>query len=204
MLSNVIDKHLLKIIIVLIVISIIAPFAVGVICSRLNSNGISADGILSYVGNIIVGVITLLVAFIAIYQSKRAWNLESEQQIERRKELIRPNLQIFFEKNEDDSYTIKIYNQSDNIATHICAFVSNISPFVKKEHHVERKIRFDDNACKEALLVDDFGCEFDEAGYPKEINLIYNDKDNNVLSQTFKCYYEDGLHIYQSDQIEYC
>lgn len=54
----------------------------------------SADGLLCYIGALFTGLLSLLVAVIALVQSKRIAEIEEDRAIEARQNAIRPVLQV--------------------------------------------------------------------------------------------------------------
>ncbi len=185
-----IEKKFMWIIVVILLISVLSP----VIGCWLGGETLSTDGILSYVGSIITGIITLFVAGIALYQGKRAEMADKEK----RKIEIRPNLQIDIKEKENEIFEITIENYGKHPATGIWLYEYPLLSVIKSNDKATRIISFTKDS-KANINIDESFYEEGKDSLPAEVYLTYGDIDNNLISQNFKLR-SDG---YEAMELEY-
>lgn len=183
--------------IVLTCVSIVAPVVIWLCYSIIPikiETEISADGMLGYCGSVISGTLSLFVAGIALYQSKKARDFEEEKSLKQRREQIKPCLQLIVEKADKSIFKLTIQNISSNSAIGVYLYEYLFLPIVKGNSKATKK--FTVNGKSTVLLnIDEFYCEFSKTGYPKNINLIYADIDNNLISEDYTLNSDDAYII---------
>ncbi|NCE97591.1 hypothetical protein [Emergencia sp. 1XD21-10] len=172
-----IEKHFTWIIVVIILISVGSP----VIACWLGKETLSTDGILSYVGSIITGIITLFVAGIALHQGKRAELVDKEK----RKNEIKPNLRIEVKEIENETFEIDIENFGNHHTIGVYLYEYPFSSVIRSNDMTKRIISFSRKTGVD-ISIDESFYERGKDSLPKEIYLIYGDIDNNLISQEFK------------------
>lgn len=185
-----VEKHFWIMAIILATAAIAAPIVVWLFYSvfpAFCSTEITADGMLGYIGTIVSGVLTFFLACVAIYQGKRNAELERELADWVRRNEMKPSLRISLIKLEDPTlFALSINNDGTSPALNVWLYDYPTFPIIRGGHSAEKRIGFGDTDAA-GFVIDPYYVEWNEDEYPKKIDLIYRDIDNNVLAQTFKC-----------------
>ena len=180
----------------LIVFSIYAFFSLNF------ENPISADGILGYIGATLGAVSSLLVSFIALYESKKRYEAENEDAQQKRRDEIRPTITIEFKQEPDVEYfNLKIKNESNNPAWQIHFFDKLICYSLPPNEEKSSKVAFGlHNLDPEIKSIDDFFVYEDDKHhpYPKNLSISLYDKDNNCVFYDFIISEEGGYKLEHS------
>jgi hypothetical protein len=203
--ANFIKKHLIKCIVFFIICAVVMPIIV-MLAYRyswhlIQPNEITADGMLSYIGAIFGGALTLFVAIIAIAQGYSTFRSESERLYKKRRDHIIPNLQIAL--RYDEKIELQISNLGDYAAINIYTYgYSFLFHFIKAGDTRTIKISFEDASENETeSAIDGLGFGIDEDDFLKKINLFYSDIDNNYYNQYFVRDSANGTNSYCYDAL---
>lgn len=183
-----VKKHLLKIIVIMIVLLIAPPVLVWLCYNAENPiiiTKITADGMLGYLGNILVGSASVVVAVVAVFQAAVFHDDEVERTIDARIDEIRPNLFLEIEK-KNKGFSVVISNGGKYRAIGVWLFASEFSPLIEADKRVKRRVGFCDEPADGYLTVETDFYELSEDGYPKKICLYYKDIDHNLYEQIFR------------------
>ena len=197
-----IEKHFKRIIVGFCMLILIVPILIWLCYSLIPSyipTEFSADGLLSFFGGILGVGASILVALVALYQSKKANDATEELEIEKRRNQIKPYLQVELIKLSDNLFEITITNHSPNAALGVYLFEYPLFPAVTNRKNEKRKIVFSPNDNKNLYISDSWFEKCDD-DVPKEIQLYFLDIDNNVLSQKFQ---RDEGNSYKPCEIDY-
>lgn len=200
--SNFIEKHFRWIIIGISILIVITPIVIWLCYSIIKIDiptEYTADGLLSFFGSLIAAATSLLVACVALYQSKRATDANEELEIEKRRTKIKPCLQVEIIDLDDEVFEIVITNHSSNAALGVYLFEYPLFPAVTIKKEERRKIVFS-HQDNNYLHVSEVHFDSCEDGTPKELLLVYLDADNNVLVQKFQ---KDEGSSYNPCEVEY-
>ncbi len=197
-----VNQKYIHILVAIVLFLFIAPIVVCVcysVFSTQTTTGITADGMLSYIGVIITSVVSVLACTIAIYQSKRAEDLQEEQEIKKRRNEICPSINISCEINSEGLYLLSLENIGKYSAVGI---YWNTGLLVQNLKGGERKsLRFKRDGLKELMECDvNTKAEWYDDRYPQKIDLFFNDVDRNGICQSFQITTD---LIYQGDLPEY-
>lgn len=181
--KSLIEKNFKLLIVICITITIIAILSV-IFVKQIFSN-ISDDSMVSYIGTIITGIVSILCSFLSLYENKKKTEAEEEISKLKYRDSIRPALSVKLNKIEDDLFKIIIENISSNYAKNIYLYQYPILSDVKNSCIEQKLIVFSDRTVPNAVSIDDDNYYTMENGYPKRLHLIFNDIDNNQISQEF-------------------
>lgn len=178
-----IESHFKLIVTICIIIAILAMLSIILIKSVFSN--VSDDSMVSYIGTTITGIVSIFCSFLSLYENKKKTELEEEMSKLKYRDSIRPVLSVKLNKKEDDLFEIIIENISSNYAKNIYLYQYPILSDVKNRCIEEKLIVFSDRAVPNAISIDDDNYYTMENGYPKRLYLIFNDIDDNQLSQEF-------------------
>lgn len=125
-----VERHIKQIVILIALAAVCAPILVWLCYSVLPTfiyTEITADGMLSYLGTIIGGGVSLFVAIVALYQAGVIHRLGQEQADLKRRQDICPSLQISL-SIIGEGYFLDIQNHSTNPAIGIYLFEYSFLP----------------------------------------------------------------------------
>lgn len=200
-LTGFIETHFWRIVIILAAISVLAPVAVWLCYGAEKTviiTEISADGMLGYIGSIIGGVVSMMVAIIALYQAEKIHERDEEKAFNDRLVEIRPNLYLEMDKI-NDSFEVRISNGGMYRAIGVYMFAYDFAPLVEPGKRVKRRVEFRDESEKGYLTIDSSYYDVSEDGYPKRVELCFLDIDRNLYIQEFRLVegnqYDPGLPI---------
>ena len=197
LISNIIDKHLISIVVIIIIVALISPFLVTWLYSwekPLIYSDISADALLTYLGSIFGWCIALLAAAITVFQARKVVEMEKQAADDSRRTEIKPSIAIIVEEGYDSgTFVFQFFNSSNYDAHGIYIFDSPLFPLLKRQDHRQKNITFDINSnSKKAIKVHlNDGQQLPENGLPKQIEIFYFDIDHNLISETFRHYKEN-------------
>lgn len=157
----------------------------------------SADGLLCYIGALFTGLLSLLVAVIALVQSKRIAEIEEDRAIEARQNAIRPVLQVEVKKIEDNFFDLTITNHGQFVAIGVYLFTNPFAPVIVAGEPFCRKFSIGGRS-QTIFAVDESECAINSDGYPPKLWFCFSDVDNNFWQQEF-VYGTDG---YESQGVE--
>ena len=147
----------------------------------------TAMGVLQYLGTLLCGTATVYVASKALTESKRANDLSDDLATSKRRQEIAPYLTPSVENRNANWIELHVTNQTGNPALGVLFNGYDFVSIIRGGKAVERFVSF--GKCEDheipaiAIPASEIG-ETDE-GYPRRIELIYCDIDNNVICQTF-------------------
>lgn len=157
----------------------------------------SADGLLGYIGALFTGLLSLLVAVIALVQSKRITEIEEDRAIQARQYEIRPVLRVEVKKTENNLFDLTITNHGQFAAIGVYLFTNPFAPVIAAGNSFCRK--FSIGVYSQTIFaVDESECTINSDGYPQKIWFCFADIDSNFWQQEFT-YGEDG---YEPEGIE--
>lgn len=157
----------------------------------------SADGLLGYIGALFTGLLSLLVAVIALVQSKRITEIEEDRAIEARQYEIRPVLQVEVKKTENNLFDLTITNHGQFVAMGVYLFTNPFTPVIAAGNSFCRKFSIGGRS-QTIFAVDESECATNSDGYPQKLWFCFADVDNNFWQQEF-VYGTDG---YESHGVE--
>ncbi len=195
-LVRLVEEHLKCVLIALCLIIILIPLAIWLIhifCVHNNSCGlfgISADGFLGYAGAVFTGLMSLFVAAIALVQGKRAAEAEAERESEKRRNAVRPSLQIWVEPVKESLFELTIKNNGDYAALDLYLFTEPFARVIGGCKEFKRRFSVG-NIAQNIFSVDESECALNEDGWPQNLYFAFGDIDNNIWGQTFH-YNADG------------
>ncbi len=201
--SGFVEKRFNLIVVLFLAFAILSPVLVWLFYSMIPCDvktDITADGWMDYLGSFMGSISAVLVAVVAIYQGKCMFQMEKKSEDSNRKKEISPVLQVHVNLTESGSYELEVTNHGKYSAIGIYIFDTSIIHHVSPGETVRKRFSID-YEIKENVFVDETFVELNDNRYPKTIDLIYLDVDNNILSETFRGF-EDGE--YQSIKKEYC
>lgn len=181
--KSLMKKNFKLFIFICIIITILAVLSV-IVVKKTFSN-ISDDSMVSYIGTTIAGIVSIFCSFLSLYENKKKTELQEEMSKWKYRDSIRPVLSVKLNKMENDLFEIIIENISSNYAKNIYLYQYPILSDVKNRCIKEKLIVFSDRTVPNAISIDDDNYYTMENGYPKRLNLIFNDIDDNQLSQEF-------------------
>lgn len=185
LISIFIEKHLKKGVLILVVATILIPFIVWLLYALppIIHTDISADGILAYLGVVLSGSVSLLVACIALYQSNKIVELQKEVDLENRLDKILPRLQINIE-HKNDYYTISVINYGEFPAIQI--YLYEYLLFQTVEINKKKSKHFSFNSENKSILnVDEFYFNINDRSQIMGLEIYYYDVDGNFIAQEF-------------------
>lgn len=147
----------------------------------------SPEALLGYYGSIIGSAIALAVAIIAYKQSKQINESETALALHQRRKEICPSLQVSVARISDGVYRLEITNHSPYNAVGVYLYEYSLHPCIRGNDTMVKLITTDKQKT-EYLYVHPTYVELNNANLPKEIALIYSDRDNNHISDVFVCY----------------
>lgn len=192
--SNKPAKHNNGYIVVFVVITLIVSVLSPIIIQMVHKQRLSPDGLLSYLGALLGGIISLFIAYIGIKETRKATDksmiLQKESFDKQYGTLLNKRLaQIkpFLELKINDGY-IYITNYSEYPALNCLIdsdlFENSLQSIVKNE---EIKI---------AEIIDN-------NDYPSSISLIYRDVDGNMLAEDYKMIIIADKRMYELSSSDY-
>ena len=158
----------------------------------------SLDGLLMWCGAIFGSISTVLVAFIALYQSKKSSEAEELLCDITRRRAVSPLLLLSIEKLEENNFKIEVKNKGENIAVGIYLFDNPLFAVLEKKQ--SKTAQFTVGAGYSKIQISNETVKINKDGYPEKICLFYLDMDKNLISQDFQY---DGSKDYNSGQLEY-
>lgn len=193
-----IENHFQGILKASLIVVIIVPLVVWLLHSVFQRNGscgffgVSADGFLAYIGAIFSGLMSLLVAMIALIQGKRVAEAEEDRAYEARRNEVRPSLQIEVKSLGENLFALTIENHCDHAALDVYLFTEPFARVVRKGKAFEKQ--FSVGYIEPSVFaVDKSECELTADGMPKKLWFCFGDVDNNVWEQVF-FYTSDGYY----------
>lgn len=187
-LASFVEAHFWHILIVIATVTVLAPILVWLCYGTekpIIRTEISADGMLGYLGSIIGGAVSMMVAIVALYQAEKIHERDVDRAIDEHLNEIRPNLYLEMEK-KDDCMEVKISNCGKFRAIGVYLFAYDFAPLIEPDKRVKRRVEFRDESEKGYLTVDTSFYEVDENGYPEKVTLYYKDVDRNLYVQSFR------------------
>lgn len=201
-LANFIEKYCICLIIIVVVASIVIPVILG--CVKLCGSSMTIDGLLSYCGTVLGEIVTLLVALLAIYQAKKVFEMETSRADEEHKQEIRPRLQLELKLDEVNTYKyqIEISNIGAHVAKEVYLYEIPLFPLIKSQCRLNKHLEFSGDK-EDERYIGNFFEELDADGFPKTINLVYVDVDENIWSQNFENRMDgSGNKVYEAQEPE--
>lgn len=193
-----IENHFRGILMASLIVVVVVPLIVWLVHRIFQRNdscgffGVSADGFLAYIGAIISGLMSLLVAMVALIQGKRAAEAEEDRAYEARRNEVRPSLQIEVKSLGKNLFALTIENHCDHAALDVYLFTEPFARVVRKGRSFEK--RFSVGYIEPSVFaVDKNECELTADGMPKKLWFCFGDVDNNVWEQDF-FYTSDGYY----------
>ena len=184
--------------VLVLIIPLLVWFFYNVIPIKVQTD-ISADGMLSYCGSVIAGLLTLFLTCIAFYQGKKNSEMEFEYMYESRKVQIKPSLLIKIIPQPDNVFEIIVENNGESAAINI--YIGGMPLFPCIKGHDKRLGKFSIGKSETGTIsLDERNFSFSENGYPKEIDLEFADIDNNYIVQVF---YLIEDNCYQTKELYY-
>lgn len=172
----------------------------GILCTKNCSDQIlTSDGILGFLGSLFCGITSIFVALIALYQSRKSIEAEEKLEDEKRRNKIRPFLQIELERIDEELLKIKTTNHTTNAALNVYLFEYPLFCAVTSSKPQAKAISFSHKK-DNCLYVDKEWVKLCDDGLPKEVDLFFLDVDNNTLHQKFQ---RDGQNSYNPCEIDY-
>lgn len=193
-----IENHFRGILIASLIVVIVVPLVVWLVHRIFQRNdtcgffGVSADGFLAYIGAIFSGLMSLLVAMIALIQGKRAAEAEEDRAYEARRNEVRPSLQIEVKVLGENLFALTIENHCDHAALDVYLFTEPFARVVRKGKTFEKHFSVGYTE-PNIFAVDKSECELTADGMPKKLWFCFGDVDNNVWEQEFS-YTSDGYY----------
>ena len=193
-----IENHFRGILIASLIVVIVVPLVVWLVHRIFQRNdtcgffGVSADGFLAYMGAIFSGLMSLLVAMIALIQGKRAAEAEEDRAYEARRNEVRPSLQIEVKSLGKNLFAQTIENHCDHAALDVYLFTEPFARVVRKGKTFEKHFSVGYTE-PNIFAVDKSECELTADGMPKKLWFCFGDVDNNVWEQDF-FYTSDGYY----------
>jgi len=201
-LANFIEKYCICLIVIVVVVSIVIPVILGGV--KLCGSSMTIDGLLSYCGTVLGEIVTLLVALLAIYQAKKVFEMETSRADEEHKQEIRPRLQLMFKPCGENTYLIEISNIGAHVAKDVYLYELPLFRLIKAQCRLNKYLEFSGNTKDERYIGNFFEKEeLDADGFPKTINLVYVDVDENIWSQNFENRMDgSGNKVYEAHEPE--
>ena len=195
-LTNFIESHFHSILTTSLLCIIAVPLVIWLIPSIFECNdsrsffGVSADGLLTYIGAIFSGLMSLLVAIVALVQGKRVAEADDERVREARRNEVRPSLQIEVKADKERSFSLTIENLCDYAALDVYLFTAPFVRVVSKGRKIKKKFSIG-YMSPNIFVVDESECSLNANGLPKELFFCFEDVDGNTWTQEFR-YNVDG------------
>lgn len=186
-------KSTLTIAILVIAIILFTPVII-----KVKWHCFSPEALLEYYGSIIGSAIALAVAIIAYKQSKQINESETALALHQRQQEICPSLQVSVASISDGVYCLEITNHSPYNAVGVYLYEYSLHPCIRGNDTMAKVITTDKQKT-EYMYVHPTYVELNNANLPKEIALIYSDRDNNHISDVFVCYGNE----YELEEKEY-
>lgn len=199
--KNFSTKLLFLFLVIVLALSVIAPIATGIIYHLLFTSRrvFTADGILAYFGAFISSFVAIVIAFISLLQSNKEMERQDEKEKENRLKDILPCLNVSVQKEGEDTFCITICNYSNSPAFNLHLFEYPLFPIVSHKKERTRKFRLDSKQSVD-LCIESSYFEINRHGLPTSLQLLYNDKDGNLISQDFVWHHDT---VYEKDPEEY-
>lgn len=190
---NYAEKHIKTIIIIFIAAIIFTPIIVKhCYCSNANRT-FSAEIMLTYIESAIMGSATFFAAIIALFVGQHSSKLQEKLYVFEHMNKIRPFFYLTVEKNQNNTYNLKLKNMSENFAKDIYLYEGiQFSNFINKSKTENRCMAVDNENVENGKDDEDIihitksDCSGLENGYPKEILVGFSDIDDNSYQQIFK------------------
>lgn len=179
------ETHIKTIVIIFVATIIFAPLIIKhCVCTTVN---ISAETMVSYIGNALSSLATFFAAVIALFIGQRSSTMQERIFFFERRDKIRPYFCLTVKKNQNKTYNLTLKNISENFAKDIYLYDGVIiSDFIDKQKEKKFCISFDDEKIKGVPHIVNSDCYDLENDYPKEIVVGFSDIDNNDIQQVFK------------------
>ena len=145
-----------------------------------------------YICAIFSGLMSLLVAIVALIQGKRAAEAEEDRAYEARRNEVRPSLQIEVKALGENLFALTIENHCDHAALDVYLFTEPFARVVRKGKTFEKHFSVGYTE-PNIFAVDKSECELTADGMPKKLWFCFGDVDNNVWEQDF-FYTSDGYY----------
>ena len=203
MLSSFFEKHFKKVIAVLVISILVVPIIIWLCYSVFPTfipTNFSADGLLNFFGTLVGSFSALLVGMVALYQGKKTIDITEELEIQKRRDEIRPYLQVQLCCIDRNLFEIIIVNHSTHPAIGVYIFENALFSAVSGSETKRKQLSFGEYNST-ILAVDDYWYELNQNNYPKSINIVYFDVDNNIISQDFR--YIGAGNPYEASNIQY-
>ena len=145
--------------IVAVIISTVVSFYIGISFALVNTNlmtTFSSDSVLSFLGTIIGASASFAVAIIALYQSKKANELAEELEIDKRRNDIKPFLQVEVKKLDSEFFELTVINHSSNVALGVYLFEYPLYPAITNHKPQKRILSLTQNGNKGLYIAKDW------------------------------------------------
>lgn len=193
--------------VIIIIAPIILYFCVfimyDVIDNKIIITSLTASDMLMYIGTIYSGIITFYITYLAFKENKKANDLKTYIENNKKLAKIKPDISINITKN-NHKYNIKITNKKKKLINNLFLFDLDLC-YKGKDKYINKKFYIDDIFKKSKYYIDKNNFRFNNNLMPMNIELFYEDEDCNLITENFYLqkggeYYSSGSHYIDKNQ----